>query len=248
MLHGEFAALTTIDSFVQGLVPKPIGWGRYGINSPETYFLLEDFRDLILDLPDPKKLARQAVELHNHTSPNGLFGFEFPTFNGNVKHVTDWEPSWTKFFTRFLRNTISNDEEKNGRWPELTMAAEQVLTAVAPRLLNTLQSGPSPIVPSLIHGDLWSGNIGTDRESGEIVFFDPGSYFAHNEMELGMWRREAARYLGPQYLREYQRLVGPAEPVAEFDDRNRLYCLHYRINYSIGHPGATERVTYVFQL
>jgi protein-ribulosamine 3-kinase len=133
----------------------------------------------------------------------------------------DWEPSWTKFFTRLLRNTLKIDEEINGRWLELAIAAEQVLEIITPRLLDVLQSERpdyEPIVPSLIHGDLHAENTGTKKESGEIIFYDAGSYFAHNEMELGMWRRgvDAAKYLGPRYLREYQRLFDPAEPKAEF--------------------------------
>ena len=92
------------------------------------------------------------------------------------------------------------------------MADEQVLTVVVTRLLNVLQTGKNPIRPCLIHGDLYAVNVGTDNESREIVLFDPGSYFAHNEMKLGMWRRNAKQYLGSQYLREYQQLVEPAEP------------------------------------
>lgn len=39
---------------------------------------------------------------------------------------------------------------------------------------------------SLIHGDLWGGNMGTLLETGEIVLFDAGCYYAHNEMDIAM--------------------------------------------------------------
>ncbi|KAH8653540.1 Fructosamine/Ketosamine-3-kinase [Xylariales sp. PMI_506] len=241
MLQGEFTAISLIHSLDPGMAPKPLGWGEYKAGFPETYFFIEDFHDMNLDLPDPAQLAKRLVQLHQHKSPNGMFGFPVTTFNGKVDHVTQWEPSWSKFFGRLLRNTLRHDEEINGHWPELSKVAEQVLTHVVPRLLEVLQSGPDPIVPRLIHADLWQGNLGTDEETGEIIFYDAGSYFAHNEMELGMWRRHAIQYLGPRYLREYQLLFSPSEPTAEFDDRNRLYCLHYLINFSVGHPGAPER-------
>lgn len=129
------------------MAPKPLGWGRFNVESPETYFLIGDFKDMGLGLPDPLKLARRAVQLHGNTSPNGMFGFDVTTFNGKVSHVTDWEPSWTKFFTRLLSNTLSIDEGVNGRWPELAAVAEQMLSAVCPRLLDNLQVGSEPITP-----------------------------------------------------------------------------------------------------
>lgn len=243
MLLGECTAIATIDFLCPGMVPKPLGWGKFRVGYPETYFFIEDFKDMELGLPDPVKLAQRAVQLHSNKSRNGMFGFDVTTFNGKLNHVTKWEPSWTKFFVRLLSNTLRIDEEANGPWPELAAAAEQVLTAVCPRLLDVLQDQPEPITPSLIHADLWAGNTGTDEETGEVIFYDCGSYYAHNEMELGMWRRDAAQYLGQRYLQEYQQLYRPAEPRAEFDDRNRLYCLQYLINYSVGHAGALSRHT-----
>ena len=35
---------------------------------------------------------------------------------------------------------------------------------------------------------LWVGNIGTELNTGNIFVFDACSYYAHNEMEIGMWR------------------------------------------------------------
>ena len=53
-----------------------------------------------------------------------------------------------------------------------------VICSVIPALL-----GPLEIEPVLLHGDLWSGNTGTDSHTGEPVIFDPSSYFGHNETE-----------------------------------------------------------------
>lgn len=167
IICGEYTALATIHSCVPGLVPNVFGWGKTGAAESDSYFLLEEFRDMTFELPDPLRVARCTVDLHSHISPNGMFGFDVPTFNGKVNHITDWEPSWATFFARFLRNTVKIDEEANGHWPELSMGAAHLLEHVAPRLLGGLQSAPAPIRPSLIHGDLWAGNVGTDEQSGE---------------------------------------------------------------------------------
>lgn len=224
-------------------MPKPLGWGKYDAAVPETYFFIGDFQDMDMSLPNPSKLAQRAVQLHTNISPNGLFGFEVTTFAGEVPHARGWESSWTVFFTRLLELCLEADEKTNGYWPELKIASERILSVVVPRLLDPLQLGPDPILPVLIHGDLWGGNIGTDEETGEIIFFDTGAFYAHNELELGMWRCDGAQNLGLRYLREYQQLIGPSEPKAEFDDRNRLYCMKFLLTHSAINPGDIARPT-----
>ena len=40
------------------------------------------------------------------------------------------------------------------------------------------------IKPSLLHGDLWSGNIGS--ADGKPSIFDPAVYWGHHEAEWGV--------------------------------------------------------------
>lgn len=86
--------------------------------------------------------------------------------------------------------------------------------------------------------------MGVNRETGNSLLFDAGSYFAHNEMELGHWRCEFSSVFGSElYTRHYLLNYPAAEPANEFDDRNRLYSLKGAINYSAGHPGSSLRKT-----
>lgn len=221
-------------------MPKALAWGKYEYEHPETYFFIEDFRDMDMSLPNPSKVARLALELHSHLSPTGMFGFGITTFDGILPHMTEWEPNWAAFFSRLLRKAIETDASVNGVWPELESVAQRVIDVVVPRLLDPLQSGPDPIVPRLIHGDLWGGNMGTD-EDGSLIFFDAGCFYAHNEMELGMWRRYGAQNLGQPYLDEYKRLFPPSEPQDEFDDRCWLYSVKFDLSVSAGNPGDHTR-------
>lgn len=61
-------------------------------------------------------------------------------------------------------------------------ATEQVITKVVPYLIGDLRHLGKPIKPCLIHGDIWEPNLGTDLETGDLIIFDAGSYYAHNEM------------------------------------------------------------------
>lgn len=125
-------------------------------------------------------------------------------------------------------------------------ATKQVADVIIPRLLGPLQEGGRVLKPCIIHGDLWEGNMGINLETGDSLLFDVGSYFAHNEMELGHWRCEfSSVFRSKVYTRHYLRNYPAAEPVDEFDDRNRLYSLKGAINYSAGHPGCMLRRTCV---
>ncbi len=65
-------------------------------------------------------------------------------------------------------------------------------------------------------------------------------------MELGIWRCQWGQFFRADvYSMSYQRNYKAADPVAECDDRNRLYSLEYNLNYSGGHPGSITRQTYV---
>jgi hypothetical protein len=62
--------------------------------------------------------------------------------------------------------------------------------------------------------------------------------------EMGIWRCEfSSVFRSEEYKKHYLLAYPAAEPVAEFDDRNRLYSLKPDINYSAGHPGTSLRRT-----
>ncbi|KAI4257179.1 MAG: hypothetical protein L6R42_005826 [Xanthoria sp. 1 TBL-2021] len=197
----------------------------------------------LVEAPDPDYLMSQIADLHRKgKSPNGLFGFPIPTACGKMERTVIWEKSWTKSFTHQLKDVIKYDNETNGQWLEYDAACQQLIDGVVPRLLGALQSDGREITPALIHGDLWERNIGIDMETGDTVLFDPGSTYAHNEMEFGTWRCTWAFYFNsPIYMRLYQRHIEPSEPVDEWNDRNRLYSIHPYLNDSAGHPGSFSR-------
>ncbi|KAL8713146.1 MAG: hypothetical protein Q9220_002667 [cf. Caloplaca sp. 1 TL-2023] len=189
LVEGEYHSASTIGAVVPGLVPKAIGWGRYGIGESEVHFFLGDFHDMDLSTrPDPQTLMSRIAELHQKgTSPKGMFGFPVPVVLGNFQRTVNWETSWAKCFTHQLEDVIRYDNSE-GR----------------------------DIKPTLIHGDLWENNVGIDKETGESVLFDPGSTYAHNEMEFGTWRCTWARYFNsPIYMQLCQRQIKPSEPVDE---------------------------------
>ena len=46
MCEGEYESFKAIHALSPGFVPEPYAWGKYSQESPETYFLLAEFRDI----------------------------------------------------------------------------------------------------------------------------------------------------------------------------------------------------------
>ena len=243
-MEGEFNAMKEIYKTTPSLVPKPHAWGKFKAPEPETYYFLCDFIEMKNQLPDPDRLCARLAELHRTSvSPTGRFGFHIPTYHGRFPQKVDWDSNWASFFRRLLGDALRLDLQTNGPWPDLERISERTLTKVVPRLLGALQENGREIKPCLIHGDLWEGNIGTTYGNDSIVIFDAGAYYAHNEMEIGMWRcvrhRIDAKVFTGHYLREYP----VSEPVDEWEDRNRIYCVKMNVIHAAHHRGDIVRQT-----
>jgi protein-ribulosamine 3-kinase len=56
---------------------------------------------------------------------------------------------------------------------------------VIPLLLSDFSPPPVPVA---LHGDLWSGNVATHKETEDPVVYDPSGYYGHGEADLGIAR------------------------------------------------------------
>lgn len=244
MMEGEFTAMCELYKVMPSFVPQPYTWGKFELPSPETYFFLCEFVDMSNKLPEPAQFCSRLAQLHyTSKSPTGKFGFHITTCHGRFPQLVEWDSSWTSFFTKLLDDVLHRDLARNGPWPALEKVSHRILTVVLPRLLGVLESEGRTIKPSLIHGDLWEGNVGTDVETGNILIFDAGAYYAHNEMEIGMWRCERHKIRSKVYKREYLRNTTVSEPADEWDDRNRIYCVKMNMIHSAHYAGSIVRQT-----
>lgn len=240
MVEGEFHSLSAIHALMPTFAPKPYAWGNFRKSPPDTYFLLMDFIDLQTGSVDATEFCSRIAELHRiSTSPTGKFGFHITTCHGPNWQNTEWESSWCVYFTRLLRQFFYREIEQNGPWPEYEAAFEELVEVVIPQLLEPLQSEGRFLKPCLVHGDLWEENTGTDLVTGESVVFDASVMYAHNEYELGMWRREIVRF-SKVHMRRYLACFPPSEPVHQWDDRNRLYSIKLNLAHSIALPATKD--------
>lgn len=117
---------------------------------------------------------------------------------------------------------------------------ETTLAEVIPRLIGILERDGRTIKPCLIHGDLWETNIGTDATTGNIYIFDAAVYYAHNEMEIGIWRVNHHKMKANIYRQEYAKQFKKSDPVEEWVNRLKLYGVKTKLMYSAGIPGGAN--------
>jgi protein-ribulosamine 3-kinase len=147
--------------------------------------------------------------------PNGKFGFHITTSHTTLPQVTNlWEESsWSALYQKQLAHMIKLDEEKYGIWLEFQHICRLTVEKVIPRLLEPLQSDGRSIKPCLVHGDLWDENTATNTDTGESFIFDAGSFYAHNEYEIGNWRAPRHRLSASVYVEQYKRNFHPRNQV-----------------------------------
>jgi fructosamine-3-kinase len=110
------------------------------------------------------------------------YGLSRDTVIGSLPQPNPLSDDWPAFFRNHRLWSFARAAEQDGRLGAGEMAA---IDWVATRIDGF---GLAPAVPSLIHGDVWAGNVlvGTDgRLSG---FIDPAIYHADPEVELAFIR------------------------------------------------------------
>ena len=122
-----------------------------------------------------KELALIIAKIHQNK--NDSFGFEFDPPIGGIKQPSKYSSSWSDFFSI---NRLLMIYEKISLIKPMPKEINILIENLIKNIKNFIPNNPKP---SLIHGDMWEGNILLN--DGKIIgLIDPGIYYAHNEMEL----------------------------------------------------------------
>lgn len=211
----EMAATQTIR------VPRSICWGTV---DGSAYIALE-WLDLGYGTHRAwEAMGQQLAAMHRVTSPHG-FGWSQPNTIGFIPQQNPWTADWAAFFQQHrIGYQLQLARKRGGRFPD----GDRLLDAI-PALL----AGHQP-EPSLVHGDLWSGNAVVTKLE-EPVILDPATYYGDREVDLAMTE------LFGGFPAEFYRAYEAAYPITPgFDRRKILYNLYHILNHYNQFGGSYE--------
>ncbi len=186
---------------------------------PEVYhssqnLLLMQFMEGGGDFPRAEGHAAELLAaLHGITAD--AYGHERDTLIGSLSQPNPWTSSWVDFFREQRLLYAARVAHEAGRLPaELHRRIEEL----AGRLDGMIAE---PGRASLIHGDVWSGNV-LARGDRISAFLDPAIYHADPEIELAYI--SLFNSFGPHFFERYGELrdIRPGF----FEERRHLYALY----------------------
>ncbi len=113
-----------------------------------------------------------------HAKPVRCFGFETDNYCGSTPQLNPATDCGYAFFAEHRLRYQARLAYDSGK---LQTSDLQALEALLPRLPELIPSQPA----SLIHGDLWSGNVMSD-ENGDPVLIDPAAYWGWAEADIAL--------------------------------------------------------------
>jgi fructosamine-3-kinase len=163
------------------------------------------------------QVERHAAELIAalHAAPRPAFGYERDTLIGPLPQPNPQMDRWIPFFRDHRLLAMARAAQAEGKLPAKLLIR---LERLAERLDTYLTE---PRHPSLLHGDLWTGNV-LVRGQRIAGFVDPAIYCGHPEIELAFTTMFGT--FGPAFFEAYEALL-PLEP-GFHELRSGLYKLY----------------------
>jgi fructosamine-3-kinase len=145
------------------------------------------FTWLLLEWLEPGQLTRESAELlgrslaNLHRCTHDLCGWFSPNFIGSLPQSNEWSAAWPAFWRD---QRIVPQLEAAALAGALRAAERARIRALLDQIDHLLQSDDGH-KPSLLHGDLWAGNVHAVA-TGEPALIDPACYYGHREVDLAM--------------------------------------------------------------
>ncbi len=197
----------------------------------EDFILLEDLRPAVRQAGFWEDLGQSLARLHHHTAEQ--FGFAHDNFIGSTHQPNGWMADGFAFFAERRLFFQARLAQRNGR-----LTSEQVgqVERLAARLPSILPAQPA----SLLHGDLWSGNVISDP-NGAPALIDPAVWYGWAEADLAM-----TALFGGFPERFYQAYANYRPLTPGYRQRFPLYNLYHLLNhlnlFGVGYLGEVEMI------
>lgn len=204
-----------------------------GVRGDEAVLELELLDLCGLDRASGAELGRQLAALHRHTGDR--YGFATDNFIGGSPQSNGWQTEWARFFAERRLGPQFAWAIRNGMDRKLAEQGESLAERLAAFFVDYHPQ------PSLLHGDLWSGNASA-LPDGTPVIFDPAVYFGDREADIAM-----SELFGgfPESFYAGYRATWPLD--AGYEVRKTLYNLYHVLNHfnlcGAGYLNQARRMT-----
>ena len=168
---------------------------------------------------DQKKLGKGLGELHLKSAESNpkMFGFPVEGFIGTTDQKKGLEDNWIDCFLnlRIIPQLLSLKSR---------ILDKEIINKVQEKIKSELLNHKP--INALVHGDLWSGNAGMDK-NGKGVIFDPASWWADNEVDIAMTKLFGG--FRKEFYEEYHRIF----PIKNgFEKRIIIYNFYHILNHA----------------
>lgn len=232
----EAAGLSAIAQTGTVRTPRVLCCGTDTAKGGFSFLLLEyiESQDRAADYWDI--FAHELAGMHQADTqafvPGGRYGFAEDNYIGAGKQINTAKDSWICFFRECRLE------------PQIRRAAGYFSSAELKKLGRLLHGLDRILVepehPSLLHGDLWSGNVMTGND-GRAWLMDPAVSVGHAEADLAM--TELFGGFPQRFYVAYQE-AAPLQP--GYDRRRDVYNLYHLLNhlnlFGRSYLGAVMRV------
>jgi protein-ribulosamine 3-kinase len=212
MFEAESKGLQEIVSSQTIKVPEPVCFGDDGAQS----YIVMEYLDMV-GQADQVILGQQLAAMHRVTSEQ--FGWDIDNTIGDTYQSNTWQNNWIDFWREQRLGFQLQLAAENGYGGELQSLGERLLIE-----MSVLFTGRN-MVPSMLHGDLWGGNV-AGLKDGTPVIYDPAFYYGDREADLAM------TYVFGGFSADFYSSYQDAFPLDDgFAVRKTFYNIYHIINH-----------------
>ncbi len=215
-LQFEKSCLKNLKKYINSenlIVPKIISYLE--VNNVEL--LLMEWIDM--KNSDQQKLGKGLAEMHIESNKFNLKSFGYPIhgYIGTTNQIKGWEKNWIKCFINLRIEPQLAILEKD-------FLAIDVKNKIKSKIeLVLLDHEP---IKSLVHGDLWSGNIGVNHINKGVIF-DPACWWADSEVDIAMTKLFGN--FRNEFYENYHKII----PIKKgFEKRIIIYNFYHILNHA----------------
>jgi protein-ribulosamine 3-kinase len=175
--------------------------------------------------------AYSLAALHRHSS--GSYGLGHDNYMGSLIQTNTLHEEWSSFFIEERLEPQLIKAKTSGYFSPDDLVRFQ-------RLFSQFHSICPAEMPSLVHGDLWSGNYIVSGQ-GKACLIDPAAYFGHREVDIAMSTLFGG--FDPEFYSAYNDAFPMEKGWRERLDIYNLYPLLVHLNlFGAGYLGAIKKI------